>query len=77
MDTDYMEKTIYNVLVDNGIDDKKLANEISSNIKDDILKFHKFQNDELMKELLNKQIRIDALEKRIDAKYKRTTRRNR
>ena len=27
MDTDYMEKTIYNVLVDNGIDDKKLANE--------------------------------------------------
>ena len=66
MDTDYMEKSIDRVLKENNINDKVLASKISKEIKQDILKFHKFQNDELMKELLNKQIRIDALEKRIN-----------
>ena len=66
MDTDYMEKSIDRVLKENDINDQSLASKISKEIKQDILKFHKFQNDELMKELLNKQIRIDALEKRIN-----------
>ena len=70
MDHDYMEQTISNVLENNGIKDKKLANEITLSIKEDILKFHRFQNNELMKELLIKQTRIQKLEQRIDKKSK-------
>lgn len=68
MDTDYIEETIRKELIDNGIKKKGLAVKISESIKKEIFKFHEYQNKCLMNDLLTKQIRIDKLEQRIDAK---------
>ena len=61
-----MERTIEKVLADNDVNKEGLAKEITESVKADILKFHEFQNGELMKELLIKSVRINKLESRIN-----------
>tara|TARA_B100001250_G_C19635008_1_gene715537 strand:- start:501 stop:761 length:261 start_codon:yes stop_codon:yes gene_type:complete len=77
MDQDYMKETIAKVLSENNINKKGLAEKITNSIKKDILRFHKFQNGELTRELLIKQTRIEKLESRIDKKNIRSIRKAR
>ncbi len=63
---DYIKKTIRQVLKSNKISRPKLVNDLCDSLKEEIMKFHKYQNEQLTKALLIKQTRINKLESRID-----------
>lgn len=70
MDEDYIKTSIneyLNMELGSTIDLKylkKISEGLHDLLKDKILEFHRFQNRELTKELLNKEIRLRKLESR-------------
>ena len=71
MDQNYIKETIRSIMIKEMPDIeirklKKVIKILDRSLHDQIMKFHKFQNEELQKELLIKEIRLRKLEQRID-----------